>query len=257
MILSNIFYTVIGWLNFPDTTTPLGQTNLRHMDNGILQCAQYILTLSQDKAELTDVNTMVQDVTLDVDTGIMTVTLKNGTVTTYDLAIEKVVVNFDINDDNELVLTLADGTQKVIDLTRFVYSVDSTATVAMSISDRTITANIVDGSITLDKLESSVMTTLRQYMLDAQAAAASAELYYTAAESWAVGGTASRNGEDTDNSKYYSEQAAASASQAAVYADLVVPEFYLEDVSGHLYCVQGKGITVSVNDNSHVIVEVA
>ena len=90
MILDKIFYTVIGWLNFPSISTPLGQKNLRHMDNGILQCAQYIIALSQDKAEKTDINKMVQSVALDEDTGVLTVTLKDGTVTTYDLAIETV-----------------------------------------------------------------------------------------------------------------------------------------------------------------------
>ena len=89
MRLDNIFYTIVGWLNFPDKSTPLGKKNLRHMDSGILQCAQHILSLSQDKAELSEVNTMVQDVTLDVDTGILTVKLKNGTTKTYDLAIER------------------------------------------------------------------------------------------------------------------------------------------------------------------------
>lgn len=36
----------------------------------------------------------------------------------------------------------------------------------------------------------------------------------TASKSWAVGGTGTRDGEDTDNSKYYSEQAAVSAQLA-------------------------------------------
>lgn len=257
MKLTDIFYTIVGWLNFPDTSTPLGQKNMRHMDNGILQCAQYILSLSQDKAEVSEVNTLVQNVTVDVQTGILTVTLKNGTVTTYDLAIEKVVVNFTINDDNELVLELADGEQIVIDLTRFVYSVASTATISMQISDRTITANVVDGSITLDKLEQSVMSTLRQYMLDAQTAATSAEQYYTGSQSWAVGGTGSRDGEDTNNSKYYSQLAKNEADRAESYSELTFPTFSLNTDTGHLMCTQGKNVTISVDSNSHVIVEVA
>lgn len=257
MKLTDIFYTIVGWLNFPDTSTPVGQKNLRHMDNGILQCAQYILSLSQDKAENSEVNTLVQNVTLDVHTGILTVTLKNGTVTTYDLAIEKVIVNFTINDDNELVLELADGEEIVIDLTRFVYNVSSTATIAMQISNRTITAEVVDGSITLEKLEQSVITTLRQYMLDAQSAAASAEQYYTASKSWAVGETGSRNGEDEDNSKYYSQIAKNEADRAESYSELTFPSFYINTDTGHLMCSQGKNVTVSVNENNHVIVEVA
>ena len=257
MKLSEIFYTLVGWLNFPDKSTPLGQKNLRHMDNGILQCAQYILSLSQDKAEKSEVDTLVQNVTVDTQTGILTVSLKNGTVTTYDLAIEKVVVNFTINDNNELVLELADGEQIVIDLTRFVYSVASTTTVSMQITNRTITAQVVDGSITLDKLEQSVMSTLRQYMLDAQTAATSAERYYTASRSWAVGGTASRDGEDTDNSMYYSQIAKQEADRAESYSELTFPEFEINNATGHLWCTQGKNVTVSVDENNHVIVEVA
>lgn len=257
MILDKIFYTVIGWLNFPSISTPLGQKNLRHMDNGILQCAQYIIALSQDKAEKTDINKMVQSVALDEDTGVLTVALKDGTVTTYDLDIEKVVTNFDITDDNELVLTLADGTQKTIDLVRFVYSVASTDTVAMTIENRTIKASIVDGSITLDKLEQSIITTLRQYMLDAQLAADEAEQYYIASKSWAVGATGSREGEGEDNSKYYSQQAENAADRAESYAKLTFPDFYLNVENGHLMCEQGKNVLFSVNENNHVIVEVA
>lgn len=257
MILDKIFYTVIGWLNFSSKTTPLGQKNLRHMDNGILQCSQYILALSQDKAELSEVNTLVQDVSLDVDTGILKVILKNGTVNTYDLAIEKVVINFDITDDNQLILTLADGTQKVIDLARFVYSVDSTATVTMEIKNRTITANIVDGSITVNKLESSIMSTIRQYTLDAQAAETSAQRHNINSQSWAVGGTGTREGEDEDNSLAYSIKSKEQADRAASYADLSFPEFSLDVTTGHLICQQGKNVTVSINEHYHVVMEVA
>lgn len=42
-----------------------------------------------------------------------------------------------------------------------------------------------------------------------------AETYSKESRSWAVGGTGTRPGEDTDNSKYYSQQSAASASSAA------------------------------------------
>lgn len=256
MILDKIFYTVIGWLNFPSVSTPLGQRNLRHMDSGILQCAQYILALSQDKAEKSEVNTMVQSVTLDTKSGILTVTQKNGSVSDYDLAIEKVVANFDINDDNELILTLDDGTQKVIDLTRFVYSVDSTATVSMQIRDRVITAEIVNGSVTMEKLEASIMSTIRQYTLDAEAARDAAEKYNMAAESWAHGGTGVRPGEESDNSKYYSEIAKQEADRAESYSELTFPEFFADFLNGHLYCDQGKNVEIFV-ENNHVFVEVA
>lgn len=42
-----------------------------------------------------------------------------------------------------------------------------------------------------------------------------AESYSKASQSWAVGGTGTRDGEDTDNSKYYSQQSQESATSAA------------------------------------------
>lgn len=69
------------------------------------------------------------------------------------------------------------------------------------------------------------------------------EGYATTSKSWAVGGTGSRDGEDTDNSKYYSslaksseEASAASAESAKANAEtvqslttLVIPEFTMSN----------------------------
>lgn len=255
MILSSIYYTLIGWLNYPSTATPLGQRNLRHMDEGILQNTQNIVALSQDKAEASEVNTMVQSVTMDPDSGILTVTYKNGSVSTYDLAIEKVVTNFRIGDDNVLILQLADGTQQNVNLERFVNSVASTDTVAMSMANRVITANVIDGSITEEKLEQSIMGNIRTYSQNAQIAMDSAATHDEGAQSWAKGGTGSREDEDTDNSKYYSERAQEYAANAASYAEILMPEFYVNLNTGHLWVKEGNNIDVYV-ENDHLIVEV-
>ena len=74
MKLSELFYSIIGWVNYPDTSTPVGKTNLRHMDNGILQCAQYILGLSQDKLEVSDAAKFITGWEVDTSTWIVTVT---------------------------------------------------------------------------------------------------------------------------------------------------------------------------------------
>ena len=138
------FHVLRNWLNLPSQKTAINATNLNYMDQGIKEADNRIVQLDASKADKSALNTMVKDVTLDTNTGILTVTLQNGTVKTYDLDIEKVVTNFDINDQNQLVLTLADGTQKVIDLTRFIYSVESTTTISMTITDRVMRASIVD-----------------------------------------------------------------------------------------------------------------
>ena len=255
MILSSIYYTLIGWLNYPSTSTPLGQRNLRHMDEGILQNAQNIVALSQDKAEASEVQTMVQSISMDADTGIMTVTYKNGSVDTYDLAIEKVVANFRITDDNVLILELADGTQQNIDLIRFVNTVNSSNTISMTMRNRVITAEVIDGSITEAKLEATIMAAIREYTQNAQIAADSAVTHDEGAQSWAVGGTGSREDEDTDNSKYYSEKAREYADNAASYANILLPEFYVNLTTGHLWVKEGNNVDVYI-ENDHLIVEV-
>lgn len=257
MKLNNIFYTVIGWLNFPSVSTPLGQRNLRHMDNGILQCAQYILALSQDKLEASDAAKFITSWTLDTDSWIATITHKDGTQEQYDFPIEMLPTRIDLDEDGNLVIVQQDGETKKVDFQRFVYKFENTATIAMHTNGTTITADVVDGSITMDKLEKSIMQTLRQYMLDAQASAEAASRYNTAAESWAHGQTGARPGEETDNSKYYSEIAKQEAEKAESYATITFPEFFMDFVDGHLYCDQGKNVEFFVDENDHVIVEVA
>lgn len=67
--------------------------------------------------------------------------------------------------------------------------------------------------------------------------------------SWAVGGTGSRSGEDTDNSEYYSRQAKTSAGsakneadRAAQYSQIVAPSFYFDPAESTLYIKAGVGV---------------
>lgn len=211
------YYYITDWQNWPSQKTAINRTHLLKIENGIKEADNRIVQIDANKADQSIVNTMVKDVTLDTDTGILTVTLLNGSVKSYDLDIEKVVTNFDINDKNELVLTLADGTEKVIDLTRFVYSVESTATISMTITDRVMRAVIVDGSVTMEKLDVAIQTEFRQYMLDAQAARDAALQYQKNARRYTEGDEEFPESE-TDNAKYYYEQVklnAATSSQNA------------------------------------------
>lgn len=216
------YYKITDWENEPSQKTAINRTNLLHMENGIKEGDNRLVQMDANKADKSTINTLVKDVSMDTKTGVMTVTLQNGTTKTYDLDIEKVVVNFDITDDDKLVLTLADGTQKVIDLTRFVYSVDSTSTVSMQIQDRTITARIIDGSVTMAKLDAAIQTEFRQYMLETQAARDAAKQYQLYAKRYTFGDE-SFPGSETDNAKYYfertKEEAQASSQNAQLAAD--------------------------------------
>lgn len=226
------YYYITDWKNEPSRETPINRTNLLKIENGIKEADNRIVQIDAKKAELSLVNTMVKEIALDTDTGILTVTQQNGSVATYDLEIEKVVTNFDINDQNELVLTLADGTQKVIDLTRFVYSVDSTATVSMKILNRTITAEIVDGSVTMEKLDAAIQMEFRQYMLDTLAARDAALNSQKLAQRYAVGGVVPEDSED--NAKSYYQQTKDIKTQVDASAELVIPHFYIDFATGKL-----------------------
>lgn len=87
-----------------------------------------------------------------------------------------------------------------------------------------------------------------------QAAASASE---KAAESWAVGETGTRTGEDTDNSKYYSlqsqnsaDRAAAEAANAAKYSEVIAPGFYLDPETMTLYMKSGKAVDFKVVDDN-------
>ena len=72
----------------------------------------------------------------------------------------------------------------------------------------------------------------------------------TLAESWAVGGTGTRPGEDTDNAKYYSVLAEQVASEAGYIA------FYIDD-RGHLIYVKTETVDLEFKlENGHLFVGV-
>lgn len=199
------YYNVVDWQNLPSQKTALSRTNLLHAENGIKEADNRIVQLDQRKAEQSTVNAMVSNVTLDPKTGVLTVSLLNGSIVTYDLDIERVVLNFDITDDNVLVLTLADGTRKEVDLTKLVNIFSSTTTISMQVKDRVVKADIIDGSVTMNKLDPDIQTEFRQYMLDAQAARDAALQYQGFAKRYGVGDEAAYPGSGTDNAKYYYE----------------------------------------------------
>ena len=227
-------YTPTLWKNYPLTDTSINAYRLNHLEGGVNENDNRLVALSEDKAEQAVVNKMVKTVTLNKDTGVLTVTLLDGTQSTYDLDVEKVVANFDLNNNNDLVLTLADGTQKVVPLSKFMdtYTFKSSGTITFNANGKEITAFIPDGGITLAKLEATVLSTIRQYMLDAQTAKGQAEQAAENARGYAVGGAgfegvsaqhfanqAKRYAVITDeaprdNAQYYAQDAAKSAEEA-------------------------------------------
>lgn len=210
-------------------------------------------------------NSLVADVDVNLTTGVITVTKKDGTVETFDTALEKVPATFSIVESSGayyLKITNVDGSSTQTDITSLmnIYSFNNSDDVAFSVSgtgnEKTVTASIRANSIGLDKLSLSAVSTLEGYVssaADSASAAATSETNAKASElsaaeskstavtkaeeasasatsasdsantatnkaseantkateakSWAVGGTGSRTGEETNNAKYWAEQA--------------------------------------------------
>lgn len=200
------------------------------------------------KADKTTTDKLVKTITLNADTGVFTIQTEDGTTTTIDTLLEKIPVNCYL-DGQEFVLVLDDGTEQRADLSDFITETEFTdsSTIDFSVTGSNVTATIKNGSITLPMLENTVMSTLQGYMTAAQTAASNAatsetnagtyrdqaqssataatasaseaDSHATESESWAVGGTGTRQGEDTNNSKYFAQQSANSATTAQGWSD--------------------------------------
>lgn len=84
---------------------------------------------------------------------------------------------------------------------------------------------------TLSQNVQDLMTSVTAYMSNVENAAAASA---TSSKSYAIGTTGTRQGEDTDNSKFYYEQAKIEADKAAQYAGLVIPVLTINFTSREL-----------------------
>lgn len=107
---------------------------------------------------------------------------------------------------------------------------------------------IARANSTIDRADSTVNhanSILEDATQQAGRSAGSAKL----SESWAVGGTGVRAGENTNNSEYHSNQARTSAEaakneadRAAQYSQIVAPRFFFEPGTASLYIKAGVGV---------------
>ena len=95
-------------------------------------------------------------------TGVFTFTNQAGEQKKFDLAIEKVVTNFEYNQETQsLDLTLADGTKQSVPMSAFI-DVYTAAPGALQVQiavsgDKVISATLVDGGISESKLDSALV----------------------------------------------------------------------------------------------------
>lgn len=209
----NKVYTRINWEDYPSENTDLDAYNLNQMDSAIDALDNRIISQDALKVDKSAINGNIVDWTMDETTGVITITKYNGEKIIFDLNIEKIPVGFSMSDDGIITMTTEDGTQFTADIGSMlpVLTFEDSATIAVSVTgtgkNKTYSFSIKTGSVTDDMLQPNYLADIRVESANASAYAQSANAKSVLAESYAVGGTGTREGEDTDNAKYYMEQA--------------------------------------------------
>jgi len=207
----------INWENFPSINTPINEQNLNKMDNAIDTIDDRVIALDTSKFNLSDAQELIKSLTFDRVNGVFTITYFNGSTATIDTMLEKLAVNFDFDEDaQQLIITLDDGTEKRVDLSAFIKPIEfiDSGTIAWQLLDGgQVSAIVKEGSIEEKHLQPNYLADIKVESAKAESSAAAsvqsaeeAEFSAKMAESHNHGGTGIRDGEDTDNSKYWSEQ---------------------------------------------------
>jgi len=209
----NKVYTRINWEDYPSENTDIDEINLNKMDSAIDALDNRIISQNALKVDKSAINGNIADWAMDETTGVITITKYNGEKIIFDLNIEKIPVGFSMSDDGIITMTTEDGTQFTADIGSMipVLTFEDSSTIAVSVTgtgkNKTYSFSIKTGSVTDDMLQPNYLADIRVESANASAYAQSANAKSVLAESYAVGGTGTREGEDTDNAKYYMEQA--------------------------------------------------
>lgn len=209
------------WEDLPSIESPIIALQLNRIEQTLDVIDDRVVAFDLSKANQTDMLQAVRSIVYTKATGTFRITFFNGTYVDIDTDLEKLAVNFDYDDDPEsahyqqIIITLEDGTKKYIDISALItqYEFLASATINPIVgADGTVSFEVINGSITEDKLEPNFLANCRiQVSL--------AEGYKEDAEAWATGKRQGTDVPDTDptyenNSEYYAGQASNSASSA-------------------------------------------
>lgn len=209
----NKVYTRINWEDYPSENTDLDAYHLNQMDSAIDALDNRIISQDVLKVDKSVISGNIADWTMDETTGVITITKYNGEKVIFDLNIEKIPVGFSMSDDGIITMTTEDGTQftadigSMIPVLTFSDSDSIAVTVTGSGKNKTYSFAIKNGSVTEDMLQPNYLADIKVESANATASAQSANDKAVLSKSYAVGGTGTREGEDTDNAQYYMEQA--------------------------------------------------
>ena len=220
------------WENYPSIASPIIDTELNRNEVSVDTVDDRVITLDTTKAEQSDLLQAFKDVSLDSTTGVITFTLFNNTTKTIDTLLEKIAINFDYDDNpssphyQNLVIELEDGTYKYIDMSALIteYEFTDSSCISWTIgNDGSVTANIIDGSITGAKLQPNYLADCLSAKSGAESAEADAIAKALVAEGYANG---KQNGVPvTSESPYYHNNAEYFKDQASSIVGSKVDSF--------------------------------
>lgn len=223
-------YNRINWQNRPSTLTALGALNLNKMDVFLNTVDNTLIEMDSTKLNISTANSMIASVSYNSDTGIWIFKELDGTTYTFDQNIEKIPVSFSLSEDGILTMITDDGTQYTANIADLIkdYVFDDSETIAfekefVNTDDEGkgsyhVTASVKAGSINEQHLNPDYRADILSYRNDAQTAASDALGYSQDSKRWAVGDE-NYEGSETDNAKYYKEQAEAAKAAAETARD--------------------------------------
>ena len=246
-------YSRINWENFSSISTPINAANLNKMDSAIDSIEDELVILDATKADQSAVLGCCNSVTYNTTTGVFTFGFVDGTSKTVDLNVEKIPVSFSMIADGVITMTTSDGTTFTADVGALIkaYTFNNSDQIQFDTTtddngNVTVTATVIDGSITENKLQPNFLADCRTAKQSAESASSDAQTYagnsaqssYDS-EAYAIG---TRNGvpvSDDDvayhnNAKYYAESGGGGASTWS-------------ELSGKPFETVGNGLSVSGN----------
>ena len=224
----NKAHTNQDWENFPSVNTPVNAQNLNKLDRSVDEIDDRVIEQDAVKATKEEVAPLVTDIEFDEQTGIFTITKKNGTSFTIDTLLEKIQTNWDYDPVTErIILYLKDGTTKYINLSKLItqYEFKDTETIGFSIEENgEVKAKVIDGSIGENHLRPNYLADIK---VESAKAVSAKEAAQTSEQNAKASETASANSakESAESAKSASASAdtatekAESASESAALAE--------------------------------------
>ena len=171
-------YSRTYWENLPSEKTSMNEKRLNNAEKGIDDLDDRIVAMDAAKVDLVKANNLVEEITYEEATGILTITKMNGSKDVIDTKLEKLAVNFSYNPQTQqLVITLDDGTTQNVDLSTLIteYEFLNSDTIAFELtSDGKVKAIVKEGSIEEKHLRPDYLADIKVESAKAVASAKSA-----------------------------------------------------------------------------------